>query len=125
MPDLPVLRDVSFTIEPGEVVAVVGPSGAGKSTIADLLPRFYDPQAGQILVDGHDVRTVTLSSLRGQIGIVPQETVLFGGTIRDNIAYGNPLATDDMVEAAARAANIHRDITDPHKMPRWLPNSGG
>ncbi len=106
----PVLRDVSFTMEPGEVVAVVGPSGAGKSTIADLIPRFYDPQAGQILIGEHDLRTVTIASLRRQIGIVPQETVLFGGTIRDNIAYGNPLATQSMVEEAARAANIHEEV---------------
>ncbi len=106
----PVLADVSFTMEPGEVVAVVGPSGAGKSTIADLIPRFYDPQAGAIFIGEHDLRTVTIASLRNQIGIVPQETVLFGGTIRDNIAYGNPSATESMVEDAARAANIHDEI---------------
>lgn len=113
-PHSPVLRDVSFTMEPGEVVAVVGPSGAGKSTIADLVPRFYDPQAGQILVGGHDLRAVTIASLRAQIGIVPQETILFGGTIRDNIAYGNPSATTQMVEDAARAANIHDEICAMH-----------
>jgi len=116
-PDTPVLRDISFTMNPGEVVAVVGSSGAGKSTIADLIPRFYDPQAGVVRVDGYDVRGVTLSSLRHQIAIVPQETVLFGGTIRDNIAYGNPLATDQMIEAAARAANAHSFISDPAMMP--------
>ena len=116
-PDTPVLCDISFTMKPGEVVAVVGSSGAGKSTIADLIPRFYDPQAGTIRVDGHDLRSVTLASLRRQIAIVPQETVLFGGTIRDNIAYGNPLATDAMIEAAARAANAHSFISDPAKMP--------
>ena len=115
--DTPVLRDISFTMHPGEVVAVVGLSGAGKSTLADLIPRFYDPQAGTIRVDGQDIRQVTLASLRRQIGIVPQETVLFGGTIRDNIAYGNPLATDAMIEAAARAANAHEFISDPAKMP--------
>ncbi|MGI4787222.1 MAG: ABC transporter ATP-binding protein [Janthinobacterium lividum] len=113
----PVLRDISFTMNPGEVVAVVGLSGAGKSTLADLIPRFYDPQAGTIRVDGHDIREVTLASLRHQIGIVPQETVLFGGTIRDNIAYGNPLATDTMIEAASRAANAHSFISDPTVMP--------
>lgn len=111
-PDTPVLRDVSFTIHPGEVVALVGLSGAGKSTIADLIPRFYDPQEGSISVDGHDIRTVTIESLRRQIGIVPQETVLFGGTIRDNIAYGDPAASDAMIEAAARAANAHRLICE-------------
>ncbi len=116
-PETPVLRDISFTMTPGEVVAVVGLSGAGKSTLADLIPRFYDPQAGTIRVDGHDIRHVTLASLRRQIGIVPQETVLFGGTIRDNIAYGNPLATDAMIEAASRAANAHSFISDPAKMP--------
>jgi subfamily B ATP-binding cassette protein MsbA len=117
VPDTPVLRDVSFTMMPGEVVAVVGLSGAGKSTLADLIPRFYDPQAGRILVDGHDLRGVTLASLRAQIGIVPQETVLFGGTIRDNIAYGRPDATQAMIEAAARAANAHGFITDPAVLP--------
>lgn len=115
--ETPVLRDISFTMNPGEVVAVVGSSGAGKSTLADLIPRFYDPQSGTIRVDGHDIRNVTLASLRRQIGIVPQETVLFGGTIRDNIAYGNPLATDAMIEAASRAANAHSFISDTAKMP--------
>ena len=117
LPQTPVLRDISFTMNPGEVVAVVGLSGAGKSTLADLIPRFYDPSGGTIRVDGHDIRNVTLASLRHQIGIVPQETVLFGGTIRDNIAYGNPLATDAMIEAASRAANAHSFISDPAKMP--------
>ncbi len=116
-PDTPVLRDISFTMTPGEVVAVVGLSGAGKSTLADLIPRFYDPQAGEIFVDGHDIRQVTLTSLRRQIGIVPQENVLFGGTIRDNISYGNPQATQAMIEAAARAANAHIFISDPAVMP--------
>ena len=116
-PETPVLRDISFTIHPGEVVAVVGLSGAGKSTIADLIPRFYDPQGGAIRVDGHDIRGVTLASLRQQIAIVPQETVLFGGTIHENIAYGNPLATQGMIEAAARAANAHSFISDPSVMP--------
>ena len=115
--DTPVLRDISFTMNPGEVVAVVWSSGAGKSTIADLIPRFYDPQGGIIRVDGHDLRHVTLASLRSQIAIVPQETVLFGGTVRDNIAYGNPQATDEMIEAAARAANAHSFISNPAIMP--------
>lgn len=113
----PVLRDVSFTMSPGEVVAVVGPSGAGKSTLADLIPRFYDPSEGKVLVDGHDVCHVTIESLRRQIGIVPQETVLFGGTIRDNIAFGNPTATDAEIEAAACAANAHSFISDPRQLP--------
>ena len=101
----PTLRDISFTVEQGQVVALVGPSGAGKSTLADLVPRFYDPTAGAIFVDGQDIRTVTVESLRRQIGIVPQETLLFSGTLRDNIAYARESATDEEVEAAARAAN--------------------
>lgn len=113
----PVLRNLSFVMKPGEVVAVVGPSGAGKSTISDLIPRFYDPESGAILIDGHDLRGVTIHSLRSQIGIVPQETMLFGGTIRDNIAYGNPDATDDMIINAAHAANAHDFISDEAQMP--------
>jgi subfamily B ATP-binding cassette protein MsbA len=115
--DSPVLRDVSFRMNPGEVVAVVGASGAGKSTVSDLIPRFYDPDSGCVLIDGHDIRQVTLKSLRKHIGIVPQETVLFGGTIRDNIVYGDPAATDEMVENAARAANAHDFIMDPRILP--------
>ncbi|MGO8669805.1 MAG: ABC transporter ATP-binding protein [Capsulimonadaceae bacterium] len=112
-----VLSNITFTIEPGEVVAVVGASGAGKSTLADLIPRFYDPGSGRVTVDGRDIRALTLASLRAHIGIVPQETVLFGGTIRDNIAYGNPAATDAMVEQAARAANAHDFIVDGSALP--------
>ena len=101
----PVIRNVSFEIEPGQAVAIVGPSGAGKSTIANLIPRFYEVTDGAILVDGHDVRDVTAASLRRQIGIVPQESVLFGVSIKENISYGTPEATDDQVRAAAKAAN--------------------
>ena len=101
----PTLADIALTILPGSVVALVGPTGAGKSTLADLVPRFYDPTAGQVLIDGHDIRHVTLDSLRAQIGIVPQETILFTGTIRDNIAYGRREASQVEIEAAARAAN--------------------
>ncbi len=100
-----VLHDVSLELLPGEAVAVVGPSGAGKSTLANLIPRLYDVTAGRVLVDGHDVRDLTLESLRSQIGIVPQETVLFRGTIRENIAYGKPAASLDEIRAAAVAAN--------------------
>jgi subfamily B ATP-binding cassette protein MsbA len=116
-PDTPVLRGITFHMNPGEVIAVVGPSGAGKSTIADLIPRFYDPQAGCVFLDGHDLRTLSLESLRRQIGIVPQETILFGGTIRDNIAYGDPNATQEMIEAAACAANAHDFISNPRILP--------
>jgi subfamily B ATP-binding cassette protein MsbA len=101
----PVLQEISFELRAGQVGALVGPSGAGKSTIANLIPRFYDVEAGAVRIDGYDVRDVRLQSLRRQIGIVPQETVLFAGTIRENIAYGRPDASDAEIEAAARAAN--------------------
>jgi len=101
----PVLREVSFELQAGQVGALVGPSGAGKSTIANLIPRFYDVESGVVRLDGYDVRDVRVQSLRRQIGIVPQETVLFGGTIRENIAYGRPDATDEEIKAAAQAAN--------------------
>jgi subfamily B ATP-binding cassette protein MsbA len=102
---IPVLKDISFVIEPGEVVAVVGPTGAGKTTIAALIPRFYDVTSGKVTVDGYDVRDCTLKSLRHCIGIVPQDTVLFAGTLRENIAYGRLGSSDEEVEAAARMAN--------------------
>ena len=103
----PVLNDVSFGVMPGETVAILGATGSGKSTIINLLPRFYDVSDGAILIDGMDIRDATLDSLRSQIGIVLQETVLFSGTIRDNIAFGRPEATDIEVEAVARDAAIH------------------
>jgi subfamily B ATP-binding cassette protein MsbA len=105
-----VLKGLALEISPGEVLALVGPSGAGKSTIVNLVPRFYDVQAGSVRVDGHDVRDVTLASLRRQIGIVPQETLLFGGSVRENIRYGRLEASDPEVEAAAMAANAHAFI---------------
>lgn len=108
--DREVLRGVSFRVEPGQTVALLGATGSGKSTLVNLLPRFYDVTAGEVLLDDMDVRRVTLSSLRGQIGIVLQETLLFGGTVRDNIAYGRPDATQDEVEAAARAAQAEQFI---------------
>ncbi len=103
----PVLRDVSFTVKPGQTVALLGATGSGKTTIINLLPRFYDPTEGAVLIDGHDLRDVTLDSLRSQIGIVLQETNLFSGTIRDNIAFGRPNASDEEVIAAAKAAAAH------------------
>lgn len=106
-----VLRDVDLDIEPGQVVALAGPSGAGKTSLANLIPRFYDPTQGHIEIDGCDISTVTLASLRSQVGIVPQETVLFSGTIGENIAYGRHGATQEEVVAAAEAANIHDFIT--------------
>lgn len=109
---LPVLKDVSIKARPGEIIALVGPSGAGKSTLVSLLPRFYDITSGAILVDGHDIRTVRLADLRSGIGMVPQETTLFGGPIRENIAYGKLEATSDEIESAARAAHAHEFITE-------------
>ncbi|MFQ5422161.1 MAG: ABC transporter ATP-binding protein, partial [Anaerolineae bacterium] len=104
---VPVLKEVNFTAEPGQIIALVGPSGAGKSTMANLIPRFYDVAEGAITIDGRDIRTVTLTSLRAQIGIVPQETILFSGTIEANIRYGRLDATQAEIEAAAQAANAH------------------
>jgi ATP-binding cassette subfamily B protein len=103
----PVLKGVSFKANPGETVAILGATGSGKSSIINLIPRFYDVTGGKVLVDGRDVRDVTLESLRTQIGIVLQETNLFTGTIRDNIAFGRPDAADDQVFAAAKAAAAH------------------
>ena len=109
--DEPVLRDISFTARRGEVIALVGPSGAGKSTLVDLIPRFYEPTAGRILLDGVDTQEIRLASLRALTGIVSQDTVLFNHTVRANIAYGAPgRFTEAQVEAAARAANAHEFI---------------
>lgn len=105
--DEQVIEDLSFKVNRGQIVAIVGPSGAGKSTIASLLPRFYDVTNGSIVIDGMDIRDVTLNSLREQVGIVPQETLLFNGSVYDNILYGRLDATKEEVEAAAKAANAH------------------
>jgi ATP-binding cassette subfamily B protein len=104
------LRDINLRVEPGETVALVGATGAGKSTLAKLVSRFYDPTMGTVRIDGHDLRTVQSQSLRRQMGIVPQEGFLFSGTIRENIAFGRPNATDAEVEAAARAVGAHEFI---------------
>lgn len=103
----PVLKDVSFEASPGQTIALLGATGSGKTTIINLIPRFYDPSEGRILIDGHDLREVTLDSLRSQIGIVLQESTLFSGTIRENIAFGKPTATNDEIVAAAKAAAAH------------------
>jgi ABC-type multidrug transport system fused ATPase/permease subunit len=108
---LPVLRDVSFTVTPGQMIGVVGPTGSGKSTIMSLIPRFYDPSTGGVKVDGIDVRDYRLQSLRDQIGYVLQETVLFRGTVAENIAYGRAGATEEEVIAAAKAANADEFIS--------------
>ncbi len=107
-----VLSEINLDVRPGEAVALVGPSGAGKSTLVDLIPRFYDPTKGRIMIDDHDIRKVELNSLRGQIGIVPQETILFSGTIQDNISYGNLEAGEDDIRAAARSSNSHDFIQE-------------
>ena len=109
--DRQALRDVSFHVQPGQVAAFVGPSGAGKTTITQLVPRFYDPGEGRVLVDGRDVRTLTLESLRRDIGIVTQETYLFHDTVANNLRYAKPGAADEELHAAARAANIHDFIS--------------
>ena len=105
-----VFKDINVSIEAGKTVALVGPSGGGKTTFCSLLPRFYDVTHGSVMIDGQDVRDVTLKSLRSTIGIVQQDVYMFGGTIRDNIAYGKPKATDAQVVEAAKSANIHEFI---------------
>ena len=110
LPEAPppgVLHDVSIDVPPGEILALVGPSGAGKTTLVNLIPRFYDPSQGRVLIDGIDIRAVQVKSLREQVGVVPQETLLFGGTIRENILYGKLEASPDEMIAAAQAANAH------------------
>jgi len=107
-----VLRDVSFEVAVGRMVALVGPSGAGKTTVASLIPRFYEVTSGAITVDGSDIRRANLASLREQIAVVPQEPVLFGISIRDNIAYGRLEASEAEIVAAAQAANAHGFIND-------------
>jgi ATP-binding cassette subfamily B protein len=109
-PGEPVLRDVSFRVIPGQTVAIVGPTGAGKTTIINLIPRFYDVSAGSVLIDGHDVRSVTAASLRAQIGIVLQDSFLFADTVMNNIRYGRLDASDDEVIAAAKLASAHEFI---------------
>jgi subfamily B ATP-binding cassette protein MsbA len=109
-PRQPVLSDISFSAKAGELVALVGPTGAGKTTLVNLLHRFYDPTEGAVLIDGHDLREIRLDSLYRQIGLVPQEAILFGGTILENIRYGREDATDAEVRGASRAANAEEFI---------------
>ena len=126
-----VLEGINLTAEPGETVAILGATGAGKSTLVNLVPRFYDASAGRVLIDGADVRQLRQDSLLAHIGIVPQETVLFSGTVRDNIRYGRPDASDEEVIAAARAAQAHDFVLelpqgyDAHVEERGVNLSGG
>ncbi|HIK16929.1 MAG TPA: ABC transporter ATP-binding protein [Leptolyngbyaceae cyanobacterium M33_DOE_097] len=124
-PEQPVLQDLNLMALPGEAIALVGSSGAGKTTLANLLPRFYDPQQGQVLIDGYDVRDVTLRSLRRQIGIVPQEIILFSGTIAQNIAFGQEDFSLDAVQEAAKIANAHQFIIQfPQGYHTWVGERG-
>jgi len=130
-PNKPVILDVSFEVKPGEKVAIVGPTGSGKSTLIKLIPRFYDPTSGRILIDGVDVKNVKVKSLRRNIGIVHQDVLLFSGTIKDNITYGKPNASIDEVIEAAKAAGIHDFIIslpkgyDTNVAERGVTLSGG
>jgi ATP-binding cassette subfamily B protein len=101
---------IDFEVEPGRLVALVGPSGAGKSTLVELIPRLHDPTAGRVLIDGHDIKGLTLTSLRSQISFVLQDTLLFASSIRENIAYGAPSATDEEIVEAAKCAAAHEFI---------------
>jgi subfamily B ATP-binding cassette protein MsbA len=115
VPGRPVLKDICFSVRRGEVIALVGPSGAGKTTLVDLLPRFYDPTAGRILVDGTDIREIDLKSLRSMMGMVTQEVILFNDTVRNNIAYGARESSNDKIIEAAKAANAHEFIVEMPK----------
>ena len=129
--DEPVLEGVNLTAEPGQTVAILGATGSGKSTLINLIPRFYEASNGRVLIDGMDVRQLSQDSLLAQVGSVPQETILFSGTVRDNIRYGRPQATDQEVEAAAKAAQVHDFIMhlaqgyDSHVEARGTNFSGG
>jgi ATP-binding cassette subfamily B multidrug efflux pump len=129
--DQPVLERVSLEAEPGRTIAILGATGAGKSSLVNLIPRFYDPSSGRIEIDGVDIRTIQQDSLLAHVGIVPQETILFSGTVRDNIRYGKPGASDEEVIAAAKAAQAHDFILelpqgyDTHIEERGVNLSGG
>lgn len=124
-PGEPVIQDISLLVQPGEAIALVGASGAGKTTFVNLLPRFYDPEVGEIYIDGVDIRDVTLHSLRQQIGIVPQETIMFSGTIAQNIAFGKSTFDVSAVAEAAKIANAHQFIMQlPEGYNTWVGERG-
>ena len=121
-----ILKDISFVAKPHQVIALLGTTGSGKTSVVNLIPRFYDPTAGRITIDGTDIHTVSLNSLRSQIGMVLQETTLFAASIRENITFGKPEATQEEIEAAAKDAQAHEFIM---QMPdgydtKWA-NAGG
>ena len=127
----PVLSDINITIKPGEKVALVGPSGGGKTTLCNLIPRFYDPTEGEILIDGQNIRRVTLQSLRSSVGVVQQDVYLFSGSVYENIAYGRPGASHEEVIRAAKLAGAHefieslKDGYDTYVGERGVKLSGG
>jgi ATP-binding cassette subfamily B protein len=124
-PGEPVLRNINLSVQPGQAIALVGTSGAGKSTFVNLLPRFYDPQEGEILIDDINIQDVTLNSLRRQIGVVLQETILFSGTIAQNIAFGQKVFAQSAVESAAKIANADQFILQlPQGYNTWVGERG-
>jgi ABC-type multidrug transport system fused ATPase/permease subunit len=125
-PERPILRDITFTARPGEMIALVGLTGAGKSTLVSLVPRFFEPTSGRVTIDGIDVSSYDLRSLRERIAIVLQDALLFGGTVRDNLRYARLDASDREIEAAARAAHAHEFIVRlPHGYDTPLAQAGG
>jgi ATP-binding cassette subfamily B protein len=123
--DFPVITDVTIEALPGQTIALLGTVGSGKSTVLNLLPRFYDVTGGRVLIDGHDIRDVTIKSLRANIGLVMQDVFLFNATIRDNIAYGGPDSTEEEIIEAAKIARIHDFIVSlPEGYETWVGERG-